>query len=204
MASKTDIANLALTAVECQVVENIETDESEPAIALRAVWNSARDEALVAREWNFNDRRWRNVAKVAASRHPAPDEFANAYAVPNDCIAVRDVRDASGRVKFRVIKGYVCTEAGPTITIRGAERIAACGQYPVWFVNYFALELAFRIAKGESGSETVRDVVAKLRETALRRAGSMDSREGTTQQPGSRFLAARLTDQPPDTGLLED
>lgn len=201
MASKTDIANLALTAVECAVVENIETDESEPAINLRAVWNIALDHALSAREWNFNDKRWRNQPAVAASRHPAPDEFKYAYAIPNGCVAVREV---VRKAKFRSIKGYVCTEAGPTITIRGAERITACGEYPVWFVNYFALELAFRIAKGETGSETVRDVVGKMRDRALLAAGSMDSREGTTQQPGSQFLAARLSDVPPDTGLLED
>lgn len=201
MASKTDIANLALAAVECQVVENIETDDSAPAVKLRAVWTHTLDYCLAKREWNFNNGRWKDQPAVVAARHPASEEWDYAYAKPNDCVAVREVLR---KQKFEIVEGYVCTDAGPTITLRGARRVTQCGRYPVWFVNYLSAELAFRIAKDVSGSETVRETVKKLRDAALLDAGSMDAREGTPRQPGSQLLASRLTDTYPDIGLLEE
>lgn len=89
--TNTKVANRALNAIgNTTVLTDLETDASTQAKIVRRVYQDCVDAVLQEVDWNFNARR---VALPALDVRPVFD-FAYQYALPADCLKVRDVYDS--------------------------------------------------------------------------------------------------------------
>lgn len=86
--SKIAIWNMALGWVGTRTVAS-ETEHTQEAIQCSLYWDQARRQALRDYPWNFAQCR----AVLAAAPMPEGwDDYAHAYALPDDCLRVRAVR----------------------------------------------------------------------------------------------------------------
>ena len=88
MASKTEIANLALTHLGVGVeIANIDTEKSEEASAARRVYNTALDVILKEAPWPFATR----VTTLALVEEEPTTEWLYSYRYPVDCVELRRI-----------------------------------------------------------------------------------------------------------------
>lgn len=179
--SRTKIANLTFALLESPPTSNIDTDEGQPAVEVRSVWDMALDEALAAHPWNFAIGRWNKRAPVSADKNPAPDEWGYAFEKPADCVKVLHVNrraPGDGGDPFEVEGDLILCDAAMA-NIRGIKREKQPGKYSIWFVNYFRAVLAKHVSKPLNASETIRKAIDDEMEKSLHKARSADGQEGT-------------------------
>jgi len=192
MASRTDIANLALTRLEVETVDNIDTADGLAARTLKRAWDVQRDLALAAHPWNFATTWWRNLPAKPADQNPSP-YHARAFDKPNDCLRVLRIGvDPRRGERFKVAEGLIVTNAAAPLTIYGIKRITDPGRYDTWFVEYFSARLAWTCGKPLNASEALRQAAKQDALRILSDAQSLDGQEGDPPQIfQDSFLEAR-------------
>lgn len=161
MASKTDIANLALSVLRSKaVIQNVDTETSEEAQTAAVWWDVARQQVLT--DYDFWFARTRQTLTEHAD--DPPDEWAYRYQVPATCVHPRYVENPLGanqpRVPFEIEQSsgtlslLTNQEDAVLVFTRDEENTAL---FPAYFVAALAHLLAFYMAGGLTGKQSIQD-----------------------------------------------
>lgn len=190
MASKTDIANLAIAHHGGDWVDDIEAAPGAHAEAIRAMWTPVLEIALAAHPWKFAKKTWFNVAALPADENPDPDRSA-AFRLPSDCVRCFETRPKGEFDEWE--GGIITSNAGSIITMVGTRRGVEVGRFSAYFNAYLGALLAHWISNKVAASEAIRERVKKDMATALAEAKSDNGRAGTVRNPlPDTFVTARL------------
>ena len=136
MASKTEIANRALSKLGEGRVSNIDTDTNKPAKVMAAMWDIVRDAMLAAYPWNFAIAR----DQIAKDSNTPSWGYANKFSLPSDFLALLEVKS---NPDYRIEGQYIVTDAGSPLYIRYIRRVTDTGEFDPLFDEALATRLAF-------------------------------------------------------------
>lgn len=181
MASRTEIANIALARVGGAAIVSLDSATSDDAAAIRAAWDTTRDRLLREHDWNFARKR---VALVRLPTAPAFG-FAYYYAMPEDFVSVVEVNGVrSGEPNMPY---FEVESNGPQLVMATDEeslelvyirRVVDAGLYPPDFAHAFGLALAIEVSVVLSASRTHYQALVEEYERFVRgRAMLADSRD---------------------------
>jgi hypothetical protein len=189
MASKTDIANLAISHHSGGWVTDIDSAPGATAEAIRAVWDAELEEAMAAHPWKFARKSWRDQAALPDASNPDPD-MRFAFLKPADCVRVFEIRP---KLDFDEWENIITTDAGNIVTLIGTRRGVDIGRHSAFFNVYLAAKIALRICISINASEAIRERCRKDMEIAFTKAASDNGRAGKVKRvaPDS-FIAARF------------
>lgn len=189
MASKTDIANLAISEHSGAWVTDIDSAPGQMAEAIRTNWTAELEAALAAHPWKFARKSWRDQAALPAASNPDPDA-GFAFLLPADCVRVFEIRP---QADFDEWENMITTDAGSILTLIGVRRGVDIGRFSAFFNLYFAKRLALRICTAINASEAIRERCRKDVAAAFADAATDNGRAGRVKRvaPDS-FMTARL------------
>lgn len=151
-SSSTEISNIAISHLGVgKEIANLDTEQSQEAIACRRFYTTARDEVLRDIEWSFTTK----FATLALVSSNPTEEWDYSYRVPSDCLKVRrllsGVRNPgqNSRAPYAIVRDSAGTliytderNAMLEYTLRNEDE----NQFPADFVMAFSYKLAFYIA----------------------------------------------------------
>jgi hypothetical protein len=159
MASKTDIANLAIAHIGIgKEISNLETERSEEAIACRKFYDLARQAVLSDLDWSFSTR-FEDLALVETS---PTDEWSYSYRYPSFCLNIRRIVSGTrndtlkSRVPFRVVSddlGYLIYTDMEQAKVEFTYDITNSEFFPAEFVMALSFRLAMYIVTTTSGGD---------------------------------------------------
>lgn len=189
MASKTDIANLAIADHSGDWVDDIDSALGRTPEAILAVWDTTLESALAAHPWKFAKKTWRDQPALAPSENPDPD-LPYAFRLPPDCVRVFETRP---KVAFDEWENIITSSAGPSLTLVGTRRGVDIGRFSAYFNDYLGKCLSFRICTPINASEAIRKRCFEEKEDAFTRAKHDNGRAGVVKNPfADTFLKARM------------
>lgn len=194
MASRTEIANLALTHLGEDPIIEI-TEQSDQAIAIDTIWDLARDTELRAHPWKCA-----MVLDTLAAEATAPAfGFLNSYQLPTDPFCLRvwriglDDDRFEDAFRFTVVGRKLHTDAGAPLKIRYTARITDTEQYDAMLVDALAYRIAAAVAYKLTNSSSVRADMWRLYRDSVLQARHMDALERTSDfEVATTFEDARL------------
>lgn len=141
--TKTQICNLAVYHMGGRALTNVETDDSQEAIVIRAWYEAARNEFLRNHPWNFATTR---TTLSALSSTPLA-EYKYESTLPTDCIRV--IYSDYVEEKFAVEGGKILTDVQYPVIKYVKEYDVT--YWPQDCVNAFSFLLASYIAQAING-----------------------------------------------------
>lgn len=202
MATSTTIANLALSHIGHGVtIDDLDTEQTREAIAVRTVFEQARDEVLRDFAWPFATKEVALALVETLTSDTA--EWGYAYRYPADCFRLRRLKSGvrndtrASRAKYKITRD----DDGPLI-LTDAESVEAeytvlvseVDQWPVDFRTAVSRLIAYYVAPSiTAGSKFFRpDVLWAEYQNALGRAMSNAANEEQRDEPpDSEFITAR-------------
>jgi hypothetical protein len=191
-ASKTEIFNLALTAIEQDGVDNADQSPEQGAVVLRCVYDLRRRQLLRLHPWNFATTWWSGIAAAPA---PLPKStYSNGFVKPADCLRVLRLEDAEER--FAVEENLIRTDASAPLAFKGIKDVVDTTRFDATFVTAFAALLAWTCGPKLNASEQKRREARDEFRGAMLEARSADGQEGTAPSIfEDSFLASRDQDE---------
>lgn len=174
MASKTDIANRALSKLGEGRVSNIDTDDNTAPKVIRFMWDIELDTLLTAYPWNFAVTRTQ-IAKNAT----APSwGYANSYTLPSDFLALLEInQNPDYRLETDATNGgrLILTDSGSPLKIRYIKRVTDTGEFDPLFVQAFASKLALEGCEEITQSNTKKEILVREYLNNIREAYASDA-----------------------------
>lgn len=173
MASKTDIANRALSKLGEKRVSNIDTQDTDSAKVIRYMWEVVRDAEIAKYPWNFAVKRLQ-IAKDAA----APVwEWSNYYTLPPDFLSLLEVKgEPSYEIEQNSDGGLaIATNNGSPIFIRYIARVENTGAFDPLFVEALACKIAMEACEEITQSNTKKQLLTQEYLRAISEAYASDS-----------------------------
>lgn len=195
MASKTEIANLALSHIgSAKPVINVETDKNEEANAVRASWDVVRDVMLRLASWNFATA-FSTLGLVAGVSTP---RYAYAYELPSDFVAMRVIQsqisdEDDARLHYRIVGRHLYSNLD-TVTIEYTKQVKDPGTWSPDFVEAFSYRLASYIAPRLAAGDPFKrgQLALSLYKLSSDQAIANNANEEVPEEPGeSPSIAAR-------------
>lgn len=160
MASKTTIANLALHRIGVsQLIANVETEQSQAAISINAVWDLHRDAVLRDFAWPWATA-YATLGLVAgtSTTYAVTNEWNYSYRYPSDCLLARRIVTAAGRQTstpptFRVGRdstGRLIYTGEASAVLEYTVKVTDPEEFDGLFVSMLAWKLAATIAPSQS------------------------------------------------------
>ena len=150
MASKTAIANRALSKLGQPRMANIDTDGTKAARVMSEMWDIVRDAMLQAYPWNFAIKR----AVLAQTDAPAWG-WDYAYTLPVDCLAVIEIKDDPDYV---VEDGKILTDSAE-VYLRYIYRVTDTSKFGALFTQAFGCMLAYEACEELTQSTSKKDAL---------------------------------------------
>ena len=175
MASKTAIANRALSKLGETRVSNVDTDNNKPAKVIRFMYDIVRDAELAAFPWNFAIQR----AQIAVDATAPAWGYNNRYVLPTDFLALLEIR---GNPEYRIEAGYILTNEGAPIYIRYISRVENTGLFDALFVEAFATKMALEGCEEITQSNTKKEALFRDYELTIKRAYASNSIQSQPQE----------------------
>lgn len=154
MASKTEIANLALTNLAAENIMDF-YEASESATKIRTVYEHARNAVLSEHPWNFCS----NDVQLGALINKPLIKYQYAFALPTELVRLNEVYSVDGdRLEpgsYRVTKDNTLQCNIAPIIINYNMIIEDESLFPPLFVQAFAARLAFETCYSITGSRTL-------------------------------------------------
>lgn len=192
MASKTDIANIAVSLHAGDMVDEIDAAPGRLAEWIRALWATTLEAAIAAHPWKFARTSWRDQAALDAAENPDPDG-GFAFRQPADCVRVYELRPRIDFAEWGGTGGNVITCSSPVVTLIGTQRGVDVGRFSAPFNDYLGALLGERVCTPVNASEAIRKRCREERMAAFTMAASDNNRVGTVKRVGSdAFLASRI------------
>lgn len=188
MASKTAIANRALSKLGEARVSNIDTDNNKPAKVIRFMYDIVRDAMLTAYPWNFAIKR----VQIAADSDAPAWGYNKQYTLPTDFLALLEIR---GNPEYRLEGGFILTNEGAPLYIKYIARIENSGLFDPLFVEAFATRMAFEGCEEITQSNTKKEALLRDYEMIVRQAYASNAIQSQPQdlEPDTWLLAREST-----------
>lgn len=188
MASKTAIANRALSKLGEARVSNIDTDNNKPAKVIRFMYDIVRDAMLTAYPWNFAIKR----VQIAADSDTPAWGYNKQYTLPTDFLALLEIR---GNPEYRLEGGFILTNEGAPLYIKYIARIENSGLFDPLFVEAFATRMAFEGCEEITQSNTKKEALLRDYEMIVRQAYASNAIQSQPQdlEPDTWLLAREST-----------
>jgi hypothetical protein len=176
--SDTEICNMALDLLEEAPIDSINDDRSVARWFKRNFWPAAW--TLMRRHpWNFALSR----AKLTTLATAPAFGFANAFAIPADCLRVlplsADGTENGREVPFKVEGDVILTDADAPLTLRYISRVASTGLFDNHFADALAANLAMKASHFITGKQSYAERMGQMFQAALADAEIIDALEGT-------------------------
>lgn len=167
MASRTEIANLALGALGTARITDID-QHSPGALAVRDAWSVALGVALRMNPWSFAIKRSNLTAELA----PPMFGYAKAFRLPSDYVRMVEVNGelAGTRGAAYTIEGRSVLTSAEACQIRYVRMLEEVEIWDPCFVQAFGFALAEAIAPALSLSVEIASAMERKKEMAARRA----------------------------------
>ena len=197
MAGKTHIANLALGHFGQSRIDDLDQD-SPSALALRDVWDIARDAVLRAHNWNFatTDATLTQLAAV-----PLAGGWAHQYQLPADyrrLISCNGILAGTRDCPFAVWARNVLVSNEDPVVIEYVQNVPETALWDPTFVEAFSFKLAELASPRLTLSPEMAKSFAARKDEYARLAmhsGAVESQPLVRKaQEGSAYLAARRGD----------
>lgn len=150
MASRVDICNLALTALDAGSITAL-TDNSKGAVTMSRIYSVVRDAALADQNWNFARQRF-NPALLSSTPLWG---YSNEYQLPANCLRLVTVRELDVGVPslgarystdygapYAVEGGKLLCNYADVLNCAGIFRIENEAIFDALFIPYLAYSLA--------------------------------------------------------------
>ena len=200
MASKTQIANRALSKLGQPRVSNIETTDTKPARIISGMYDSVRDALLSSYPWNFAVKR-----TTLAPDAVAPSwGWTNAYTPPADFLSIYRVKfnstsgvtvgklDTTGP-PYEFEGGKILTDYGTTLFLQYIAKITNTGEYSATFNEAFSSLMAYEAAEEITQSNTKKEAALRDFNIAIDTAARVDSKENPIEDlEDDEWVLARL------------
>lgn len=199
MASKTDIANRALTKLGDDRITDL-LDDTERARTMNSLYDACRDAELRAHVWNFAIRR-ASLPRLAV----APEfGYAYQYQLPADSLRLVQVGEwwhwwgnqdyVTGSTSVFSVEGrMILTDFNAPLRIRYISRVDDPGLYDAMFVESFACRLALECCERITQSNTKLQAIQQQYDASIRAAVKVDAIENPPDQlPDESWMLARL------------
>lgn len=199
MASKTDIANRALTKLGDDRIADL-LDDTERARTLNSLYDTCRDAELRAHVWNFAVRR----ASLPRLAEVPAFGYAFQYQLPADSLRLIQVGDwwhwwgnqdyVTGSTSVFSVEGrMILTDFNAPLRIRYIERVDDPGLYDSMFVESFACRLAIECCERITQSNTKLQALQQQYDASIRAAVKIDAIENPPDQlPDESWMLSRL------------
>lgn len=185
MASKTDIANRALSKLGSSRVSNVDTDNNTPAKTISYMWDSVRDAMLTAFPWNFAIKR----VQIAADATAPSWGYNNSYTLPSDFLALIEIKDMPD---YRIEGGKILTNQRAPLYIKYIYRVEETGLYDSLFNEALATRLAYEACEQITQSNTKKQILAQEFRERISEAYASDSiQDLPVERPDDTWLLAR-------------
>lgn len=168
MASKTEIANRALSKVGEQRVSNIDTDNIKAAKVIRYMWDIVRDKLLTSHPWNFAIER----TELAADGTAPAWGYNKRFQIPSDFLALLEIKS---NPDYKLEGRYILTNASAPLKIRYIKRITNTGDFDPMFTEALAADLAVEACEELTQSNTKKQILMKEREDHIKQAYANDA-----------------------------
>lgn len=175
MASKTAIANRALSKLGETRVSNVDTDNTKPAKVIRFMYDIVRDAMLAAYPWNFAIKR----VQIAADASAPAWGYTKQYTLPVDFLALLEIR---GNPEYSIEGGKIQTNEGAPIYIRYIAQITDTGLFDALFVEAFATRMAYEGCEEITQSNTKKDLLARDLQGILKEAYASNAIQSQPQE----------------------
>jgi len=185
MASKTEIANRALSKLGQPRVSNIDTTDTKAARTIRNMWDNVRDSLLQSFPWNFSVRR----AQLAADGSAPAWGWAKQYTLPSDFLSLIEIKN---NPRYEVADGFIMTDEGAPLYIKYVRRVVNTGLYDAMFAEAFAAQLAVEACEEITQSNTKKQILIAERDGIIKMAYQNDSIQNPVAEPlVDEWLTAR-------------
>ena len=148
MASKTDIANMAISHLGIgKEIANLETEQSQEAGACRRFYDLSREAMLTEHDWTFATR----FATLALVEAAPTDEWAYSYRYPSKCLKIRRIISGmrqdtlNSEIPYKIVEdaiGYLVYTDEETAEVEYTYDVTDTS----FFKANFAFALSFRLA----------------------------------------------------------
>ncbi len=191
MASKIEIANLALTFLSANTITAFE-DDSDEARLIRLHYPHAKDATLEAQEWSFARKRF----KPAKNAESPLFGYANAFTIPSDIVRViacdridrppgnftpGDTTYQPEQVDWQVEDNNILSDQD-VLYVRGITNQREEGTFSPLFVHALAAKLAVLLALPLTQSNQILQNMAALYDTFITEAKSRDALQGRSKR----------------------
>lgn len=157
VSSKTEIAKLALARIGADRITDLDTDTGRNSRFCRLFYDSALDEILRARAWNFATKR----ASLSQDATAPAFGWTYRYLLPSDFVWALEFNGKDWwlyeQEEYVVEDGYILSDTDSTGTgtsfLRYVYRNEDASKYPGDFVAAFACLLASKLAIPITGNE---------------------------------------------------
>lgn len=186
MASKTDIANRALSKLGQKRVSNIETEDTKSARIINGIYSMVRDSLLQEYPWNFAIKR-ASLAPLSSSPEWGYD---NKYKIPSDCLRLLSIKNDPD---YSVEEDNILTDETDEILIKYIARIENSGNYVPVFNEALATRLAYEGCEEITQSNSKKQILFQELKDTLSIAFRIDAIENLPEQlPDDEWLTERL------------
>ena len=186
MASKVDIANIALSNLGEQPISSL-SEANQRARAVNGRFDDVRDLVLRSHLWNCVLKRVQLVADAAIPSWG----FDHKYALPSDCLRVISVKDQE--YTWKIESGYIVSSDN-TMYILYVKQETNPEIYDALLIQAMGCRLAAECAQDITGKTELKDSMMAKYLAVLSEARSADAAEGTPQKIESDlWLQSRFT-----------
>jgi len=191
--SEVNLCNMALDLLKVPPITNIRDPKTHDESICSRWYDTTRRQVLRAHPWNFAK------ARTTLSRNATAPAFgyADKYAFPNDFIRLRfigDDIDTLQSVDYQIEEGFLLMNNGGAsdLNIGYIKDQLVVGKYDELFKNYLAQQMAYNMAYGFSGKETLRQGIKKMLDDTRMEARAINGQDNPPRRiTRSRFMGAR-------------
>jgi len=186
-----DICNLAISLVGGTSIISL-VDASVEAEECDRFYDVARQYCLENRAWTFASA----TRELAADNPAVSTEFSYSYAVPSNCLVLREVSSSSDLltpITYQKTGNSIVTDSA-AVHIKYTKDITVTSLFSPSFQIALAHKLGELIAPKITGSSTIKRTLLEESEGFIENGGSIDGMQGSPKRAfASRLLHARFS-----------
>lgn len=185
MASKTEIANIALQKLGSSQITDIDAGASKGAVEMAARFDSSAKSVLRLHNWNFATKR----ATLAALTTTPEYEFSREFQLPSDLLRIISIENDPD---YQVEGLKILSSANAPLKIKYISIVTDYNQWDSLAIEALASELAYTVAERMTESNTKKEAARVDRDAAIAIARAADGTENPPDElEESTWIMAR-------------
>lgn len=183
-ASEIDICNMALTKLGKGTITSF-NDGTQASTLCSLVYDTIRDEVLVAMPWAFATRRATLTADATAPIY----DYSYAFDLPVDppCLRVLEIEGERDGYEYVIENGQILSDDS-TMKIKYIAQVETTGDFSPMFRTALIARLASELAYTITGSTAAAQALYEEYGRSLTFAGATDGQQGSPEELTSKDL----------------